>query len=399
MTTFSPPRTDAATLSLSDVRVAEIGRGVSASYTAKLLADLGADVIKIEPPGGDPTRAFGPFPGGRTDPEASGLFVYLNTNKRSVVLDFESVADRARLEKVLDRVDLVVHDLAPAELPAYGLEPDRVLRDRPRLVATSITPFGLSGPHRDYKAYDLNLWSAGGVAYLNGGGPGTDDLPPLRAFGQQAAFQAGLNAAVASLAALYARDASGAGQHVEVSVQECLVTILEASFSWWTYRGLTASRLGRKTIQPVDFFACTDGWVFLCMVEEHQWRSFVEIVGNPEWAGLEIFSDRFQRGAHWDALKPMIAEWMADQTVRSVYELLQKRRVPIAPVSTVGDLLSSPHLNARGFFATWAQPGIGELRLPGAPYLLSRTPWRLRLPAPALGQHTAEILRELGTSA
>jgi crotonobetainyl-CoA:carnitine CoA-transferase CaiB-like acyl-CoA transferase len=386
-------------MALSDLRVVEIARGVSASYTTKLLADLGADVIKIESPAGDPTRTFGPFPGGRVDPETSGLFVYLNTNKRSVVLDLDSAADRARVARILDRVDLLVHDVRPAALPTYGLEPDRVVRGRPRLVATSISPFGLSGPYCDYAAHDLNLWCAGGVASLNGGGPGTDDMPPLRAFGQQASFQAGLNAAVASLGAIYAREASGAGQHVEVSVHECLVTILEASFSWWTYRGLTASRLGRKTIQPVDFFACTDGWVFLCMVEEHQWRTFVDIVGNPEWAGFEIFSDRFQRGANWDALKPLIAEWMADKSVREVYELLQKRRVPIAPVSTIGDLLSSPHLAARGFFATWAQPGLGTVRLPGAPYVLSRTPWRLRRPAPALGQHTSEVFHELGATA
>src|SRR5438105_3963722 len=268
---------------LSHLRVAEVSTGLAAAYTSKLLADLGADVVKIEPPEGDLARRLGPFPGGRVDPETSGLFVYLNANKRGIVLDLESAVDRRRLARVLDRVDVVVHEVAPARLSALGLDPDSVLLDRPRLVATSITPFGLSGEHSAYRAYDLNLWNAGGVACLNGGGPGTDDLPPLRAFGHQAAFQSGLNAAIASLGAIYARETTGTGQHVEVSAQECLVTILELTYPFWPYCQLTASRLGNKPIQPLEFFECRDAWVFLCAVEEHQWKTFVEVMGNPEW--------------------------------------------------------------------------------------------------------------------
>ncbi len=382
---------------LAGLRVVEIGTGLAAAHGAKLLADLGADVVKVEPPAGDPVRQSGPFPGGRPDPEASGLFLYLNCNKRGIVLDLDSAGDRGRLGKLLDRADAVIHAEPPASLPRLGLDPGAVLRDRPRLVATSITPFGLSGPHRDYKAYDLNLWNAGGVATLNGGGPGTDDLPPLRAFGQQALYQAGINGAIASLAALYARHATGRGQHVEISAQECLVTILELTYPFWSYCGLTATRLGVKPIQPLDFFECKDGWIFLCAVEEHQWKGFVEIMGNPEWAAMDIFGDRLSRGANWDALKPMMAEWMAEHTVEELYRTCQNRRVPVAPVSTMGDLLSSKHLNARGFFVSFRHPRAGTHRYPGAPYLFSRTPWRLRRAAPLLGEHTAEVLAEVGT--
>jgi crotonobetainyl-CoA:carnitine CoA-transferase CaiB-like acyl-CoA transferase len=384
---------------LSHLRVVELGSGLAAAYTAKLLGDLGADVVKVESPRGDLTREIGPFPRGRVDREASGLFLYLNTNKRGIVLDLDSPADRSILGGLLDRADVLIHDLAPAKLAGYGLSPDVVLRDRRRLVATSITPFGLSGPHRDYNAYDLNLWNAGGLACLNGGGPGTDDLPPLRTFGYQAAFQAGLNAAIALLGAIFARETTGTGQHVEVSAQECLVTILELTYPFWPYCQLTASRLGNKPIQPLDFFECKDGWVFLCAVEEHQWKTFVEVMGSPDWAALDIFSDRLQRGANWDALKPMIAEWMAEQSVDAIYHYLQTRRVPIAPVSTMGGMLSSKHLNARGFFVSFTQPGGTALRAPGAPYLLSRTPWELRRPAPRLGEHTGEVMAEIGAGA
>jgi crotonobetainyl-CoA:carnitine CoA-transferase CaiB-like acyl-CoA transferase len=380
---------------LSHLRLVELGSGFASAYTAKLLADLGADVVKIEPPGGDATRKLGPFPAGRVDPETSGMFLYLNANKRGIVLDLGAAADLARFRKLLDRADVLIHDIAPAELSRYGLEPQEVIRGRPRLVATAIAPFGLRGPYRDYRAYDLNLWNAGGIASLNGGGPGTDDLPPLRTFGYQSTFQVGLNAAVASLGAIFARETSGVGQHVEVSAQEALVTILELTYPFWPYCQMVASRLGNKPIQPLDFFECRDGWVFLCAVEEHQWKTFVEIMGSPEWAALDIFADRLQRAANWDALKPMIASWMAEQTVQELYQLLQRRRVPIAPVSTMGDLWSSKHLNARGFFVSFTHPRAGARRTPGAPYLLSRTPWTLRRAAPLLGEHTAEVLREL----
>jgi crotonobetainyl-CoA:carnitine CoA-transferase CaiB-like acyl-CoA transferase len=377
---------------LSHLRVVEVGTGFAAAYTAKLFADLGADVVKVELPGGDVTRQLGPFPGNRPNGDTSGLYLYLNTNKRGVVLDLAEPGSRRKLDTLIDRADILVHDFEPSRVVALGLDAERVLANRPRLVATSITPFGLFGPHRDYKAYDLNLWNAGGLAALNGGGPGTDDLPPLRTFGWQATFQAGLNAAIATVAAIYARKAIGRGQHVEVSAQECLVTILELTLPFWPYCKMTASRLGNKPIQPLDFFECKDGWVFLCAVEEHQWKTFVEAMGSPEWAAMDIFADRLSRGANWDALKPMIAEWMATQSVEELYQRLQKIRVPVAPVSTMGDLLASKHLNARGFFVELRSPSGTSWRAPGAPYLFSRTPWRLRSPAPVLGQHQDEVL-------
>ncbi|MGH7856925.1 MAG: CaiB/BaiF CoA transferase family protein, partial [Candidatus Binatia bacterium] len=331
---------------LSGYRVLELGSGVSAAYTAKLFADLGAEDIKEESPEGDETRRHGPFAGNLPDRETSGLFIYLNANKRGITLDLDSGRDRAVLDRLLDGADLLVHNFSPAAIERNRLDGAYVRRHRPALVVTSITPFGLSGPHAAYKAYDLNLWNAGGIATLNGAGPGSEELPPLKPFGQQASFQAGINAGVASLGALFARERDGGGQHVEVSAQECLVTILELTYPFWSYCGLVASRLGAKPIQPLDFFQCKDGWIFLCAVEEHQWKGFVEVMGNPDWAGLDIFSDRLQRGANWDALKLMIGEWMAEQSVEELYQLLQKRRVPLAPVSTMGDLLSSKHLNA-----------------------------------------------------
>jgi len=371
---------------------------VSAAYAAKLMADLGAEVLKVEPPrDGDPTRRRGPFPGGVADAEKSGLFLYLNTNKRGITLDLRQPRGRELLLALAADVDVLVHNFTPPQMQAFGIDFEVLARRNPQLVLLSITPFGLNGPHRDYHATDLTLWNAGGVAYLNGGGPGGEDLPPLKAFGQQSEFQGGLNAAIAGLGALFARLRTGEGQHVSVSIQECIAAILELTFEYWPYMGLVASRLGQKPIQPLDFLECRDGWIFLCCVEEHQWQTWVDIMGNPEWAGLELFENRLTRAANWDALKLLLQEWVSDHSVDELYRAGQARRVPLAPVSTMADLLRSEHLKSRGFFAVLDHPQAGRVTCPGAPYQFAATPWTIRRPAPLLGQHNEEIyVRQLG---
>lgn len=377
---------------LSGLRVVEHGSLVAAPYAAKLMADLGADVVKIELPGrGDEARRRGPFPGQELHPERSGLFLYLNCNKRGVTLDTRQARGRELFARLAASADVVLHDLPPAAMAAHGLVYESLAAANPRLVLTSISPFGLDGPHAGHAATDLVLWGAGGVSALNGGGPGSDDMPPLRAFGSQAGFQGGVNAALATLAALFERVSSGRGQHVEVSIQECLASILELTFAYWPYMGLVASRLGQKPIQPLDFIECADGWIYLCCVEEHQWRRWVELMGSPEWAGMELFEDRLARGSNWDALKIFLSDWCADKKVDELYRAAQARRIPIAPVSTMGDLLASEHLAGRGFFATISHPDLGDVTVPGAPYGFSHTPWRLSLPAPRLGEHNREV--------
>lgn len=385
------------TQALSGLRVLEYGHMVAASYATKLLADLGADVVKAEPPGrGDSSRRRGPFAGGEPHLERSGLFLYLNANKRGVTVDLEQRRGRELFAELAKHVDLVVHCGTPAEMERQGFEYERLAAENADLVLTSITPFGMSGPHRDYAATDLTLWNAGGVAYLNGGGPDSSDLPPLKPFGHQAEYQGALNAAVASLGALFARLRTGRGQHIVVSMQESVASILELAYQYWPYMGVVASRLGQRPIQPLDFLECRDGWVFVCCVEEHQWHSFVELMGNPEWAAMELFENRLTRAQNWDALKLFLQEWASQQSVREVYHAAQKRRIPFAPVSTMADLLRSEHLASRGFFATLAVPG-GDTKVdvPGCPYRLSASPWTIYRPPPQLGEHNEEILAGL----
>lgn len=386
---------------LAGFRIIEYGDLVSASYAAKLMADMGAEVVKIENPvGGDTARQRGPFPGRVSHPEKSGLFLYLNTNKRGITLNLETQRGQEIFQHLVTQADLFLHNVHPTRMPALGLDYERLAQLNPALVMTSITPFGLSGPQSHYQAYDLTLWNAGGLCYLNGGGPGSEDLPPLKVFGQQAGFQAGVHAAMASLGALFARVRDGLGQHVDFSMQECLMAISEFAGIMPAYANQIVVRFtGNKAIRPLDIMECKDGWIYLCCVEEHQWKGFVDIMGNPEWATEPLFATRLDRAENWDALKLFLEPWVKEQTVQELYHKAQARRIPFAPVSTMGDLLESEHLKVRGFFAEIAHPQAGTFPYPTAPYNFSTTPWTLRRPAPCLGQHNAEVYGELGVGA
>ena len=378
---------------LSDLKIVEVGEMVSAPYASKLLADMGAEVIKVERPGaGDRARTRGPFPGGEPHPEKSGLFLYLNTNKLGVTLDIAQPEGFEIFEKLIAGADLLIHNVVPPDMDRIGLHYERLRKINPALIMTSVLPYGLSGPHRDWRADNLNLWCAGGACYLNGGGPLAVDLPPLKAFGQQAGYQGGAHAAVATMGAVVARLRDREGQHVEVSVQEAVASQLEMMLEYWPYMGKIGSRLGVKPIEPIGFYLCKDGgWIFVCCIEEHQWRAFVEFMGSPEWANEEVFADRLVRGINGDALTPFIQEWVSGQTMLDLYRVAQERRIPFAPVSTMGDLVNSEHLKARGFFVEIAQPVAGKHKYPGAPLKYTRTPWEIRLPAPTLGQHNREV--------
>ncbi|MDO8615842.1 MAG: CoA transferase [Dehalococcoidia bacterium] len=377
---------------LEGLTVVECGVAGAAAYGAKLMADLGADVIKVEAPGGgDPSRALGPFPGGRPHPEKSGAFLYLNCNKQGVTLDLGRPRAQELLMRLLGRADVLIHDFPPRQAGALGLVYDRIREANPRLVMTSISPFGQDGPHRDFMAYDLTVASAGGWTWINGW-PGHPEMPPLKAYGRQTAYQSGVTAAMATMGALFARLRTGRGQHIDVSAQECIASILEMTYTYWPYMETMAVRWGQRPLQPVDFFQCKDGgWVFALCIEEHQWQALVELMETPEWTTWEVAANRFVRASNWDALRPFMEEWVSQWTVDELYRAAQARRIPFAPASTLADLLHSPHLQARGFFVEVAYPQAGTLKQAGAPYKLGGTPWEIRAPAPALGQHSQAV--------
>ena len=376
---------------LEDLHVLELGHMVSAAYAAKLMADLGADVVKIEEPEGDRSRRRGPFPGGIEDPERSGLFLYLNTNKRGATLDLRDPASRGRLETLVERSDLLLHNYGPAEMAARGIDYERFRAINPKLVMCSVTPFGLVGPHSGWRAEEITVAHGGGWAWLAPGASDRSDLPPLKAFGQQSSFHTGLCAVVASLGAVYRARESGFGDHVDLSIQAHVASFTEQNLSYFTYCEKIASRLGQRLLFPWGIFECADGLIFLVIVEEDQWRRLLELMGNPEWASWEIFQGLRSRADNADAMRPFVAEWTRKWKVRDLFQTGQERRICFAPVFTMQDLAEDAHLGDRGFFADVEHPHAGRVRQPGPPYRLSEPWWQVRRPAPTLGEHDAEV--------
>jgi crotonobetainyl-CoA:carnitine CoA-transferase CaiB-like acyl-CoA transferase len=383
------------------IKIVECGQGVSAAFGAKLLADLGADVIKVEPPEGDLTRRRGPFrPGDESasDPEKGGTFTYLNTNKRGIVVDLKRSEGQQLLAELLNRADVLLHNVPPSERGAAGLD-SAVLRARhPRLIVAAISVFGESGRYANYKGYELTASNASGWSFLSPGASPYPDLPPLKCFGSQCDFQGGVHAAIMILAAYLHRLKSGdAGQSIEVSEQEAVAAMLEMNLMHYTYAGRETSRLGSRALGPWFIADCADGQIFVLAVEEDQWKRLVEFMGNPEWAGEELFKDRLSRAQNMDALKALMAEWLAGWKVQDLYRAAQEHRIPFAPINTMQSLYESEHLRQRNFFIEADQPGVGKLRLPGMPSQYGNSHWAIRRPAPHLGEHNDEIFgNELG---
>ena len=378
-----------SSLPLSDVRIVECGEGVAAAFATRLMALLGAEVIKVEPPNGDLTRRRGPFFQDRFDPEKSGLFLYLNADKYGVTLDLRSAEERGRLDELLAGADVLLHNIAPADRAAMRMTSATICQDHPSLIVTAISPFGDFGPRTGYRAYDINVMHAGGIAALSPPCSVFPELPPLKLFGHQSQFQAANHAAFATLAALFHRGGGGLGQAIEVSAQECIAAILELSFVAYTYTGSQTSRLGRRMLGPWGIFDCADGKVVMCCIEEHQWHRLVTMMGHPDWAHEELFKDRFARGRNSDALSLLIGDWLKDWKVSEFFHAAQKNRIPAAPVNLFADVYADSHLREREFFTRIPIAGDERtIEAPGVPFKSSMG-GRLRRPAPRLGEHNS----------
>ena len=380
-------------LPLDDVRVVECGGGVAAAFATKLMALLGAEVIKLESPKGDRIRLRGPFFDDHIDPEASGLFLYLNADKSGVTLDLRAGSDRAKLDELLAAADILIHDIPPRDRASLQMDSAALHAAHPDLIVTGISAYGDSGPLAHWRAYELNMIHAGGVAALAPLCSKRPDLPPLKLYGQQAEFQAANHAAFATLAAWLHRMGGGSGQVIEVSAQECLVAMLELSLLFYTYMGLRTSRLGGRLLGPWRIFDCRNGKLLLACVEEHQWQSLVRLMGEPEWAREEIFKERLIRGRNSDALSLLMEDWFRQWDVNELFHACQERRIPAAPVNRMADIFADRHLRQRNFFVPLpVHDEKHRFEVPSVPFKASDMGWRLERPAPRLGEHNRQIL-------
>jgi crotonobetainyl-CoA:carnitine CoA-transferase CaiB-like acyl-CoA transferase len=381
---------------MSGVRIVECGQGVSASFAAMLMLQLGAEVIKVEPPQGDLTRARGPFPEDRPDPNASGLFAYLNAGKMSVTLDLGAESDRARLMDLLAHADILVHNVMPADRGALGLDSAALAQKFPQLIVSTISPFGDSGPRAPWRAYDLNIQHAGGPASANASAS-DPAVAPVKLYGHQADFQGGVHCAMVTMAVFLYRLASGRGQIIDLSQQECLAPMIELNWPFYSYAGKEITRLGgRFNPQPADVFECADGKVLMTVYGDHIWRRFVEFMGSPQWARDPVYQDGIGRFEHGQKIKDLVAEWTRQWKAKDLIRGLQELPVPVEPVKTVAEVYADPHLRERHAFVSIPLGTGRELEVPGSALRLIDVP-RTARPAPRLGEHNAAVLRAAAT--
>lgn len=373
---------------LAGTLVIDLSRGTGGTYCTKLLADYGADVILVEPPGGNtPIRQHGPFASGQPDLETGALHLYLDMNKRSITLDITAPSGSALLKALLARADVLVEDGTPGWLDGIGLDAAERRRAYPRLVTTQITAFGQDGPYADAPATNLTALAMGGQMALTG----DPDREPVKNGGYQADYQAGLNAFTATLAGLWAATDTGAGDDIDVSAMECMASTLELMLNTYAYRGvnLWQGRRGNLPSAAVGMYPCADGYVGLHTMPRN-WPALLQLTEMEWMIEDERFRDQAARLQHEDELRALLYAWTADKTKKEIYERAGSMRAPVAYVHDMADLLASPQLAARGYFHALEHPLAGTLTYPGAPFLMSATPWREGR-APLLGEHNRAV--------
>ena len=382
-------------LPIGGVRVLELGGYVSAPYCGKLLADYGADVIKIEPPGaGDATRRMGPFAGDDPNPDKSIPFLYLNTNKRGVTLDIETVAGAGLLGRLLESADVLVENYPPADRPSC-LELDSLRQRYPHLIVTSITPFGQTGPYRDFAATDIITTALSGLMYHSG----DSDQEPLRNALNQSFYVAGINGAVATSAALFQRMFTGQGQAIDVSTVECLASHLVQAVPYYSYMGAIKGRRPVRGSGFEELMPARDGYVIPSVQGSQPWSTVAELIGVPELQD-ERFASGSGRIEFGEEIYDLLIQGLAQWDRKALHQASGERRLVFGMVQDAGDLHDCPHLNEREFFRTVSHPVAGEANYPGMGPRLSGVDYQVRRHAPLLGQHNSEIYGdELGCSA
>lgn len=380
---------------LHGITVLELGELVSAPYCAKLFADYGADVVKLEPPSGDPSRTWGPFPGDVPHPEKSGTFFFLNTNKRGITLDVTTARGRDLARALAAKVDVVVENHKPGTLAAWGLDYATLAAANPNLVMISISPFGQTGPYSDWLGTDLNAFHLSGASSRYCGRPGE---APLEHGTFAADFYGAVTASTWGLAAVYGRGRVGGGQHLDVSCAEAIAATFVGgqNIGGCAQDGKFERRtgVGMPLGAPATILPCKDGHVWMLALEPGQWNGLARVMGNPEWMTVDIFQDMYQRAQNADAIYPLIVEWTMEHGKREIMDRCQAEGVPVTAVFTIAEAAEHPHLAARGYLTEVDHPVLGRVRDLGAPFKLPACPAGPTRPAPLLGEHNADVYGE-----
>ncbi len=380
---------------LEGVKVLDVGYEIAAPYCAKLLADFGAEVIKVEPPdGGDPARKAGPFPNDEPNVEASGLFIYLNNNKKGITLNLKTDTGVKIFKELVKWADILVENFSPSVMPSLGLAYEDLEAVNPGLVMTSITGFGQTGPYRDYKAPDIVVQALS--SWLDS--IGDVGREPLRSGGplRLTEFIGGAFGAAGTMTALTYRNNSGIGQHVDVSESEAASLMTPYPFASTRYPHAIPFSKRVRHFPGVE--ECKDGYIGVTVLTGQQWVNFCHCTGMHELAENPEYMAMVTRIPHAEELRERMRPWLMEHTAQEVFDELLAWRVPAAMSYTNKTMLESPQHQARKFFIEVKHPVAGKLTQPGAWAKMSETPWQMRSPAPLLGQHNVEVYGRLGYS-
>jgi crotonobetainyl-CoA:carnitine CoA-transferase CaiB-like acyl-CoA transferase len=386
---------DSTSPPLAGLRVLECGGDLAAAYAGRLLAGLGADVVTVEPPSGGGLRRRGPFLDEGAEPCSSATAAYLNAGKRSVCLDASSEDGRARLAALAGAADVVVR----GDLGGGGVHPtDELLAEargsNPGLVAVDISSFGRTGPLAGEPGGDLITLAASGMLSIMSTAPTEDDPSPLRYPGEVSSLYAACDAVIAALGALHARLADGAGQDIDVSAQEAVVSIMATAPAAVSYSGTVPVHDGSRGVCPWAIYPCVDGAVLVQCTEDGQWRALLDVLGNPEWGDLEMFETTAGRVEQAEAVEPLVASSIAGWEMDAFLAAAHAAGVPAARVHTPQDVLAWEQLTSRSFF-TELEVGQGgaprSLRAPSSPVRLDGVHRPTTVRAPGLGEHTDEV--------
>lgn len=371
------------------LKILDLTRVLAGPYASMMLADFGADVIKIETPDvGDDSRGFGPFVG-----KESAYFMSLNRGKRSMTLNLKLPAAQELFRDLVKKSDVVLENYRPGTMEKFGLGYEELCKINPRLIYAACSGFGHSGPYMEKAAYDVIVQGMGGIMSITGQEGGE----PTRVGASVGDITAGLFTVIGLVTALYTRTISGRGQKVDVAMLDCQVAILENAISRYLVTGNVPGPIGNRhsSITPFEAFQAKDGYIIIAVGNDRLWAKFCNLVKREDLIGDERFVNNAQRTKNQKQLKAVLDGIFPGKTVDGWIEALEAEGIPCGPINTVDRIMEDPQIKARDMILEIEHPVAGKLKMPGLPIKLSETPGAVLHPAPLLGQHTDEILKEM----
>ncbi len=370
---------------LEGIRILELTHFIAGPFCGQLLADMGADVIKIERPGeGEVARHFAPFHNGE-----SIYYTAYNRNKRGITLNLQSEKGKNIFKRLVEQSDVVIENFRPGLLNQMGMGYEALRQINPRLVMTSISGFGQYGPYKDRQALDMVIQAMSGIMDQTG----FPDGPPVKAGPVIADITAGIYGALGTMLALFARERTGRGQYVDVAMLDSAFTFLENFPTIYLLQGKETRRAGnsRPMSAPSNAYQARDGYVFISANSDSLFQRLMNLVGRPEMVTDPRYADAYLRKQREVELDRVIARWVIERTVSEAMRELDRAFIPNGPVNTIAQIATDPHIRARGMVVEVEHPAIGRLPLVGTPLKMSETPGEVRLPPPLLGQYNEEV--------